>query len=150
MAKKTAPYKFGTKRGKKIDVPIRKTITAVKKKKPEIYPVQGQMPDSKEEFYFALALEKLELKFIYQYEIFDGRQRAGGQIIDFFVFTPPLPTPVYIQGEYWHRDKDKDQYKIARARMYFKGNAMPPLEIWAKDLQDIDMAYATAKRELKQ
>jgi len=143
-------YQFGKKAGKKVSVPLRKTFEVVKKPEIKIRPIQGQMPGSKEEFYFALALEKLELKFIYQFEIYDGRQRAGGQVIDFLVYTAPMPTPVYIQGEYWHRDKDLDQYKIARARMYFKGNAMPPIEIWGKDLQTPEMAYATAKRELKQ
>lgn len=147
---KVSVYQFGTKKGKKVNVPLRKEIQTVKKPEIVIRPIQGQMPGSKEEFYFALALEKMELKFIYQYEIFDGRQRRGGQVVDFLVYTAPMPTPVYIQGEYWHRDRDKDQYKIARARMYFKGNAMPPIEIWGKDLQDPEMAYMTAKRELKQ
>lgn len=147
---KVEPYQFGTKKGKKVDVPLRKEIQTVKKPALVIRPVQGQMPDSKEEFYFALALERLELKFIFQFEIFDGRERRGGQVVDFLVYTAPLPTPVYINGEYWHRDRDKDEYKIARAKMYFKGNAQDPVVIWAKDLQDIDMAYATAKRELKQ
>jgi hypothetical protein len=141
-------YQFGKKAGKKVSVTLRKTFEVVKKPELVIRPIQGQMPGSKEEFWFALALEKMELKFIYQYEIYDGRQRAGGQVIDFLVYTTPLPTPVYIQGEYWHRDKDKDQYKIARARMYFKGNAMPPIEVWGKDLQTPEMALATAKRVL--
>ena len=79
-----------------------------------------------------------------------SRPDIFGQVIDFFAYTVPLPTPIYVQGEYWHRNRGKDEYKLARAKMYFKGNAADPVELWGMDLQTPEMAYQTVKRELKQ
>jgi len=70
----------------------------------EIPDIQGKSPDSWNEYYVALALEKLELPYIYQFEIFGGHLR-GGVILDFLVLTHPLSTPIFVNGLYWHKGK---------------------------------------------
>ena len=44
---------------------------------PEVQRVQGIMPDSKEEYWVALALYKLKIDFIFQYQLFGGRKYKG-------------------------------------------------------------------------
>ena len=41
---------------------------------PEVKPVQGIMPDSKEEYWVALALYKLKIDFVFQYQFMGGRK----------------------------------------------------------------------------
>jgi hypothetical protein len=141
-------YLFKGTTGNKVKVNFKKTVATLKEDI-TIQLVKGQVPDSKEEFYVSLALEQFELDYLYQYEIFDGRERKGGQVLDFLVFTTPLMTPLLVMGEYWHRNKDQEAYRIARIRTYFKGSAFDPVLLWTKDLATVDMAYETVKRELK-
>ena len=44
---------------------------------PEKKPVQGQMPDSKEEYWCALALYRLKLDFVFQKRVMGGRSGRG-------------------------------------------------------------------------
>ncbi len=107
----TKVYLYGKKRSKKITLK-NKPIEDVQFKEPKdeeiIQPVQGQIPSSKEEYWVALALERLGIAFIYQYSISGGRSVRGGQVIDFLAYTVPLPTPIFVQGEYWHGGTKSD------------------------------------------
>lgn len=63
--------------------------------------IQGQTAGSWNEVYVAVALDKLDIEYIYQYQFGTGRNVRGDYRID-FVVSNPFPTPVEIYGEYWH------------------------------------------------
>ena len=82
--------------------------------------VQGIIPDSKNEWFVSLALDKLEIDYMFQVSIGGGRGTRGGQVIDFLVFIPKA-TPVFVQGAYWHSGKteNEDILKQAFAEAYY-------------------------------
>ena len=86
---------------------------------PEIGLVQGIQPDSKNEWYMALALDKLKLNYIFQYQVGSPGVR-GSQSIDFVVYSP-YAKACFVQGAYWHniRTQVEDQLKHAAAEHYF-------------------------------
>jgi hypothetical protein len=108
--------------------------------------VQGIMPDSKNEWYVALALDKLNIEYIFQYSLFGGTAFRGGQVVDFVVYNPNA-IPVFIQGEYWHDKKSEteDILKQAAAEAHFKTK---PVLLMGEDTDEKDKAYATVRREL--
>ena len=120
---------------------------------PEIKPIQGMMPDSKEEYWVALALYKLKLDFEFQYQLFGGRKYKGGQVIDFWVFTQPLPTPIFVQGWYFHYATAEKAAKTRLNLMYLKsrltGKAKEPVEILDTEIPTPDDAFLVVKRKLK-
>lgn len=65
---------------------------------PVIQPVQGIMPDSKEEYWVALALNKMRLQYEFQRSVMGGRNVPGGSIVDFWVYTPPLRQSLWYKG----------------------------------------------------
>lgn len=120
---------------------------------PEIKLIQGMMPDSKEEYWVALALYKLKLDFEYQYQLFGGRKYKGGQVIDFWVYTVPLPTPIFVQGFYFHYATAEKAAQTRLNLMYLKsrlaGKAKEPVEILDTEIPTPDDAYLVVKRKLK-
>ena len=120
---------------------------------PEIKPVQGMIPDSKEEYWVALALYKLKLDFEFQYQLFGGRKYKGGQVIDFWVFTQPLPTPIFVQGWYFHYATAEKTAQTRLNLMYLKsrlaGKAKEPVEILDTEIPTPDDAFLVVKRKLK-
>ena len=119
---------------------------------PEIQRVQGIMPDSKEEFWVALALYKLKIDFVFQYQLFGGRKYKGGQVIDFWVYTMPLPTPIFVQGWYFHYSTAEKTSQTKLNLMYLEsrlaGKAMKPVEIIDTEIPTPDDAYIVVKRKL--
>ena len=120
---------------------------------PEIKPIQGIMPDSKEEYWIALALYRLKLDFKFQYQLFGGRKYKGGQVVDFWVYTVPLPTPILVQGWYFHYATAQ---KAAQSRlniMYLKstlmGKANEPVEILDTEIPTPEEAYRVTRKKLK-
>ena len=116
----------------------------------EIGLVQGIMPDSKEEYWFARALDYLQINYIFQYSI--GMKRVRGwQIIDFLVYTAPLPTPVFIHGEYWHGGvkRAESEYKRKMVDKMLAGHANPTVIIWTAELPNPESAIIAAKTYLK-
>ncbi|MBW8034494.1 MAG: hypothetical protein FVQ79_02190 [Planctomycetes bacterium] len=71
---------------------------------PAIRLVQNKMPDSTEEWYWALATYDNDwgTRFSFQLPIGGGTAVRGGMIIDFLYYTPMVATPVFIDGFYWH------------------------------------------------
>lgn len=120
---------------------------------PEIKPIQGIMPDSKEEYWVALALYKLHLDFEFQYQLFGGRKYKGGQVIDFWVFTVPLPTPIFVQGWYFHYATAQKTAQTRLNLMYLKsrllGKANEPVEILDIEIPTPEEAYRITRRKLK-
>ena len=119
---------------------------------PEVQRVQGIMPDSKEEYWVALALYKLKIDFIFQYQLFGGRKYKGGQVVDFWVLTQPLPTPVFVQGWYFHYATAERAAQSKLNLMYLEsslnGKAMKPVEILDIEIPTPDDAYMVVKRKL--
>lgn len=123
-----------------------------KPKFPEKEPVQGIMPDSKEEYWCALALYRLQLRFQFQKHVMGGRSGRGGQVVDFWVYTAPLPTPIYIQGDYWHYAGGRayqSQLNIAKLKSYYKGTIAEPVEILTSTTPTPDAMYQVVRRELR-
>ena len=124
-----------------------------KEKFPEKQPVKGQMPDSKEEYWCALALYRLKLRFDFQKHVMGGRAGRGGQVVDFWVYTAPLPTPIYIQGDYWHYANGKgyiSKLNIAKLKSYYGSSIAEPVEILTSTTPTPDAMYQRVKRELRQ
>lgn len=109
--------------------------------------VQGVMPGSKNEWYVAMALEKLNLDFMFQFSIMGGRSIRGGQVIDFVVFNPNA-IPVFIQGEYWHNAKKEteDMLKQAAAEEYFKTK---PVILMGEETDTREKAYQAVVEKVK-
>ena len=119
---------------------------------PEVKPIQGIMPDSKEEYWVALALYRLHLDFEFQYQLFGGRKYKGGQVIDFWVRTVPLPTPIFVQGWYFHYATAEKASQSRLNLMYLearlRGKAMKPVELLDIDMPTPEDAYILTKRKL--
>ena len=119
---------------------------------PEVQRVQGIMPDSKEEYWVALALYKLKIDFVFQYQLFGGRKYKGGQVIDFWIYTQPLPTPLFVQGWYFHYSTAERAAQSRLNLMYLesslKGRAMKPVEVLDIEIPTPDDAYMVVKRKL--
>lgn len=108
------------------------------------------MPQSKEEYYVALALYRLKLDFEFQKSIGGGTSVRGGQVVDFWVFTFPFTTPVFIQGGYWHNraKQAEDDIKQQAIQQMYKGHIAENLLIPAEDITDPDTAYSILRRKL--
>ena len=110
------------------------------------------MPDSKEEYWVALALWKLHIDFVFQYQLFGGRKYKGGQVVDFWVYTMPLPTPLLVQGWYFHyataERASQSKLNIMYLESRLNGKAMKPVEVFDTEMPTPDDAYVVVKRKL--
>ena len=80
------------------------------------YEVQGRDASSNE-YFFALALEKLEIPFIFQFELYPAGGAAGGIFVDFLVWIP-YAIPCEIVGEFWHANQD-ERFRHALVEQHF-------------------------------
>ena len=119
---------------------------------PEIKPVQNIMPDSKEEYWVALALYKLRLDFVFQRQVMGGRAVRGGQVVDFWVYTVPKPSILLVQGDYWHYNA-LNKYETLLKIAYLQGNYIGEIngvyELLTSDMPTPDTAYQLVRRELR-
>ena len=107
--------------------------------------IQGKRPDSKEEVWVAQALDRLKLRYIFQYELITAGLR-GGIIIDFLVLSP-FSIPIEIMGEYWHTGEMGADDKLRQAIIeQMIGNKV--VNLWTLDLVDPETAYTIVRREL--
>lgn len=111
----------------------------------ELPPIQGKQPDSKEEVWVAMALDKLKMPYIYQFELIGARLR-GGILIDFLVLNP-FGTPVEVMGEYWHTGEmgSDDMFRQAIIEQMI---GRPVVNLWTQDLIDPETTYSVVRREL--
>lgn len=122
---------------------------------PEPRPVQGIMPDSKEEWWVALALYKLGFKdddFVFQVGQHGGRSVRGGQVVDFWIWTVPLPSILMINGWYWHylaTRRYDTLLAIAALERYYAGRIAGVFEIIDVEIPTPDMALQVVRRKLK-
>ena len=119
-----------------------------KSKEPAGDVVQGQ-DASDLEWRVAIALDKLKIPFLFQFELFGGSTRRGGVIIDFLALTSPLSTPIEVMGGYWHRSNQTSEDRMKEALIRQKGNYAEMVYLWQGELQTISDAYSAVKRELR-
>lgn len=112
----------------------------------ELPQIQGKQPDSKEEVWVAMALDRLKLRYIYQFEIFGGTSLRGGILIDFLVWNP-FETPVEVLGEYWHTGEmgSDDKFRQAIIEQVFNKQVV---NLWTQDLIDPETTYSVVRNEL--
>lgn len=87
------------------------------------------MPDSINEWYVSLALDKLGLDYNYQVALGMVGVR-GSQSIDFVVYKPQGGIPVFVQGAHWHRlqTESEDELKQAAAEHRYKNKVVLLME----------------------
>ncbi len=111
--------------------------------------VQGQMPDSIQEWWAAQALWRYDVEFIFQWEIFGGRTRRGGLIVDFVVWNPRF-TPFLVHGDYWHRGELQggDKTALIAIASYFNiGIENIPI-MWGEDSQSKEDVFAWVRANI--
>lgn len=114
--------------------------------------VQGKTA-TLEEWFTYKALQQLgfrEEEIHFQVGFLGGRFFKGGIVVDFVVDTAPLPTPIFVNGEYWHAGEQKQDDLVDRIR-FFQGVGdyfLPPVDVWGSELGSEDAAYYTLLREV--
>ena len=112
--------------------------------------IQGQTPDSKQEWWVAKALNRIGIPYTYQYPVNGGRQR-GGYMIDFLVQTVPLATMVEPVGNHWHTGElgADDKKRQADVETLMQDIARTPIvNLWIPDMIDEDTVYQKLRSEL--
>lgn len=113
-------------------------------KSSEGYYIQGQKASSYE-YNVARALENLGYEYYFQYPIYGGREKPGGQVIDFIIYTTPLYTPLEVNGNYWHKDALFELKQEIAVNDYFWGR-MNKLEIlWGEQCDTYEHAQEALK-----
>ena len=117
-------------------------------RKDEDYSIQGA--DATDiEWRVAMALEKLKIPYMFQFELMGGRSTRGGIVLDFLALTDPLSTPIDVRGEFWHGARQRVDDDLALAVMMSKGSFAEPVILYGGELQSEEQAFATVKRELR-
>jgi|GEM_PF-2496475 len=132
--------------------PVQKADNPFDKKSAGPMIVQGRTAGSLNEYNVAIALGMLKLTFEYQVPIMGGRNFRGGSVIDFMVHTVPIPTPVWVQGDYWHGSaakREADQYTMRHVREAFRYQVADSVEVWGHETMTPADALAALKRVLK-
>ena len=111
--------------------------------------IQGQMPDSKEEWWAAQALWYYDVPFQYQWQIYGGATRRGGLIVDFVVWNP-IFTPFLIHGDYWHRNElgGGDKTVLIAIADYFNIGVENIPILWGSDSETKDDVFAFVRKNV--
>ncbi len=144
-------YKFPTRR---IAQPILEKPTLEEEAQPDenvIGMIQGQTPDSLQEWWISRALDRLGMTYTYQYPINGGRAR-GGYLVDFVVNTVPLATMIEPVGNHWHTgelgaDDKKRQADVENAMQDFCRT--PIFLLWIPDLLNFETVFQKLRQELQ-
>jgi hypothetical protein len=142
-------YKFPTRRRKKPN--LEKAPILENEDNEQIGLIQGQTPDSKEEWWISKALDRLGMSYTYQYPVNGGRQR-GGYLVDFVVHTVPLATMIEPEGNHWHTGElgADDKKRDADVENAMQDIARTPiLKLFIPDMLDEDTVYNMLSQELK-
>lgn len=111
--------------------------------------LQGVKIGSQNEANVAEALDKLELAYEYQY-IVGLMGVRGSQIIDFLCYTVPLPTPLFVHGEYWHSGKlaAEDELKMHELMTMTRNKWAEPVIIWGEESETVEDAVNAIRKAL--
>ena len=110
--------------------------------------VQGQAATDLE-WRVALALDKLKIPYMFQFDVEGGQRLLGGLVIDFLALTSPLSTPIEVMGGYWHRSNQTSEDRMKEALVRHQGSYAEMVHLWEGELQTISDAYSAVKRELR-
>ena len=117
-------------------------------KEDEDFTIQGS--DATDiEWRVALALEKLKIPYMFQFQLMGGRSTRGGIVLDFLALTDPLSTPIDVRGDYWHQAAQRVDDDLALAIMMSRGQYAEPVVLYGGELQTEEMAYSAVRRELR-
>ena len=110
--------------------------------------ILGRVPGSRWEWYTAVALVRYGWTFGYQISFFGGTRIAGGQRLDFMVYTLPLPTPLYVYGPHWHERKRMDRDNLQRQMLYnrLRGSIRRPVVFDEKHVSSQEVAFQSVFR----
>jgi len=110
--------------------------------------IEGKKPQSKEEWWIALALWKLGHDFSYQVPVFGGYWVRGGQILDFIVHsTVPKDTIIQFNGDYWHVGSSEEIFSQQRLEAEYRDRAKV-LVMWSEDAPSKEDTYTHLRRNL--
>ncbi|MFA6271221.1 MAG: hypothetical protein WC657_08535 [Candidatus Paceibacterota bacterium] len=109
------------------------------------YEVKG-LKASSYEFFFAMALEKFGIEYLFQVWYWGGRTVRGGQVLDFLIFRP-FERPVQIYGEFWHKGQmaSEDKLKLALLEQFFQQEV---LTLWGPDVGTYEDALKTVRNKI--
>lgn len=107
------------------------------------YIVAGKKASSYE-WNVAKALDSLGLEYAFQVDVLGGRSLPGGFVLDYVVYTAPLHTPVYVNGDYWHRDPQRDYMQQLTLSQY-AGTLNPSVTFWGADCDTQEAALQSVK-----
>ena len=142
-------YKFPTKR--RVSRPkFEATGINAKELDDPIGMIQGQTPDSKQEWWVGSALNRLEIPYTYQFPVNGGRSR-GGYLVDFMVHTDPLYTMFEVEGNFWHTGElgADDLKRKADIEQLMQDICRIPIEtLWVPDLLDAETVYQKMRERL--
>lgn len=128
MAKKAATFKLSENRRRRRRPTQRSARVSVIQDDQERGPffVRGTQAGSKEEYWVSLALAKIEEQtgwgWDYQVPVYGGRQTAGGNVVDFLVYTPGRWTILEPMGRYWHTGIHEDRSQMENVARRKKWN----------------------------
>ena len=111
--------------------------------------IHGIEVDSIHEWNVAQALDHYKLDYEFQY-YFGLARIKGSQIIDFLVKTDPKPTPLNVQGSYWHtgRYAREEQIKVAAVNSRMRGIWAEMVHIWEDECETVDLAIKAVGEKL--
>lgn len=140
-AQKPIQFKAKTQRRAKVETaPAASSAT----RKPAPNPrteIRGRAVGSTYEANVADALDFLGWDYWYQYAVGGGRDRRGGMVLDFLIWTRPAATPVWVNGRYWHnRRLETDLLQQSRVKTLLGFPCADPLVLWDEDCQTVDDA----------
>lgn len=99
------------------------------------------------EFYVSAALDAVGLDYLFQASYFGGRRVRGGVVVDFIVFTRPLPTPVWVNGEYWHKGKQASiDYYQGIILSQFGPGFFPPVVFFGEQASTPEAAMQSVRK----
>ena len=95
--------------------------------------IRGSEVDSINEYNVAMALERLNYDYEYQYWVGPPFLR-GSQLIDFIVYSPPSLIPLQVYGAYWH---DNFGYRMSAGCVNLRPKDAKWLYRWTTPVLDV-------------
>lgn len=102
------------------------------------------------EYFVSKAFDENDLDYIFQMSIAGGRGMAFGMVLDFLVYTTPLPTPVWVHGAYWHggAQREKDIRSMEVVQSYGQGAYAQGVEIWGDESDTLEKARLAVRLKI--
>ncbi len=109
------------------------------------YEVQGQAA-TLNEYNVSLALDRLKLKYLFQYAPFGNQGIRGQYVVDFLVLNP-FGLPVEVFGNYWHTGQlgKDDKLRLAILAKHFHRDV---LVLWGNETDTFEEALSAVRREI--